>query len=133
MLAPASFILGGQQFLAAQHKDGSFVGPFLNLNGVSLTPAVPGETLTAYGIGFGAVTPLLNPGVVPAGTATLSNPRVLVGTSSAEISYAGIAPGSIGLYQFNFVVPDLPNSYYPIRFGVNFTLTTQTLYLPIVH
>ena len=133
MLAPASFLLGGQQFLAAQHKDGTFVGPFLNLNGFSLTPAVPGETLTAYGIGFGDVTPSLNPGVIPSTTATLPNSRILVGTTTVEISYAGIVPGSIGLYQFNFVVPNLPIAYYLIRFGVNFALTTQTLYLPIVY
>jgi hypothetical protein len=91
---------GGLLFLAAQHKDGTFVGPMLLLGVASLAPAIPGETLTAYGIGFGDVTPSLNPGVIPSTTATLSDPRVIVGTSSAEITYAGIVPGSIGLYQF---------------------------------
>ncbi len=133
MLAPASFQFGGQQFLAAQHKDGTFVGPVVLLNGVILTAAVPGEALTAYGIGFGDVTPSLNPGVIPSSAATLSDPRVIVGTSSAQITYAGIVPGSIGLYQFNFIVPDLPNANYPVHFGVGFALTTQTLYLPINH
>ena len=35
--------------------------------------------------------------------------QVFFGGMPAAVSYAGLAPGMIGLYQFNVTVPNVPN------------------------
>ncbi len=80
----------------------------------SSNPARPGEVVVIYCSGLGAVTPQ-----VPAGTATPLNSLTTtvntviatIGGASANVLFAGISPGSTGLYQVNAVVPTgLPNS-----------------------
>jgi uncharacterized protein (TIGR03437 family) len=69
-------------------------------------PAHPGEYLTVFCSGLGLTTP-----VVPAGQASPFAPIVAPGYISigtgAEVlfQYAGLSPGSIGLYQINFQLP----------------------------
>jgi uncharacterized protein (TIGR03437 family) len=54
------------------------------------------------------VTPLLLDGnaapLDPLAT-TIANPAVRVGDATAEVLYSGLAPGFVGLYQINFIVP----------------------------
>jgi uncharacterized protein (TIGR03437 family) len=89
--APGWFTLDGAPGgpLAAAHLDGTVVS--------ASTPARRGETLQAYGTGLGIINPALLI-AVPA-------PIVKVGTVSAEVSYAGPAPGLPGVTQVNFTVP----------------------------
>jgi uncharacterized protein (TIGR03437 family) len=48
------------------------------------------------------------------------------------VSYAGLSPQSVGLYQFNVVVPNLPaNDLTPVTFTLNGVAGTQTLYTAI--
>jgi uncharacterized protein (TIGR03437 family) len=85
-------------------------------------PALPGETITMYGTGFGAVTPALANGVpqtasplsqVVPGTSisgTLgSTPQFIGGTLPQYFpltpSYLGLAPGYVGIYQINLQIP----------------------------
>ena len=71
LLAPAGFIAGGKQYVVAVHAaTGAFVGNG-SVAGVPAAPAAAGETLTFYGIGFGAVTPTAPAGRVAEGQATL--------------------------------------------------------------
>jgi uncharacterized protein (TIGR03437 family) len=71
-------------------------------------PASAGDALVIYCTGLGAVTP-----PVPTGSAasltTLSHAAnsvtVTVGGQSAQVLFAGLAPGFVGLYQVNAVVP----------------------------
>ena len=56
ILAPASFRVGDRQFVAATHQDGSFISNGQIAN-VPASPAKPGEMITFYGVGFGAVNP----------------------------------------------------------------------------
>lgn len=80
----------------------------------SASPAQPGEVVVIYCTGLGAVTP-----PVPAGTATpldsltttVNTVTATIGGAPANVLFAGISPGSTGLYQVNAVVPTgLPNS-----------------------
>jgi uncharacterized protein (TIGR03437 family) len=74
----------------------------------AVTRANPGETVVLYGIGFGAVSPAVADGTVASGPATLVAPvQVYFDNVAAQVVYAGLVPGSIGLYQFNVVVPPL--------------------------
>jgi len=71
-------------------------------------PAAVGETLEMYGIGLGAVTPQVNAGT-PAPSSpparAIITPRVRIGNQDATVTYAGLAPGMIGIYQVNAIVP----------------------------
>ena len=86
--------------LVAQHADAGLVDVG--------RPAKPGETLTIYLVGMGATTP-----AVPSGDAApsdalakvLADVAVTVDGQPAHISYAGLTPGGVGLYQINFAVP----------------------------
>jgi uncharacterized protein (TIGR03437 family) len=132
LLAPPSFNIGGNQYVVAQFADGTYVLPAGAMPGSR--PAQPGETIVIYGIGFGSVVP-----DIPAGQiATVSNQlsaslQFLFGqTPSPQVSYAGLAPDSVGLYQFNVVVPAVPDSdLVPITFNLGDVPGTQTLYTAV--
>jgi len=83
--------------------------------GVPFQPAKPGDSITAYGIGFGAVTPAIAPGVVVGGQNSIPNLTISFGATPATLTYAGLAPGNIGLYQFNITVPQVANGDYQIN------------------
>ena len=99
LLAPASLNVNGTQYVAAFHGNSGVA--------VSTTaPAVEGETLIFYGIGFGAVKQAPVAGQLARGsTALVSSFTMTIGGSPATIQYAGLAPGLVGVYQFNVVVP----------------------------
>ena len=133
LLAPSSFKVNGRQYLAALFQDGvTFVGSPNLIPEAQFRPAAPWDTITAYGIGFGAVTPASAPGVVASGTSSIPDVLILgfFGSGWVGTTYAGLAPGSVGLYQFNFVVPNVPDGDYPIVFQVGST-KTQTAYVTV--
>jgi len=94
--------------------DGSGKGPVaaLNQDGTLNSPANPasvGDVVTVYGTGFGVTTPISQDGVTA--DVNLLNIASLVSVTvagkTAQVSYAGSAPGLIsGVSQVNFQVPD---------------------------
>jgi uncharacterized protein (TIGR03437 family) len=75
----------------------------------SSNPAQPGETLAIYATGLGAVNMAMAPGAAAPSTApfamTVNTPMVTIGGVSAYVSFSGLAPGFVGLYQLNVTVP----------------------------
>ena len=70
------------------------------------SPASRGEWLVLYANGLGPVNPSVASGAAPSGISVTVNPvSVSVGGIDAEVYYAGLAPGYVGLYQINFRVP----------------------------
>ena len=113
-------------------QDGvTFVGRPDLISGVPFRAAAPGETVTLYGIGFGSVTPASAPGVVASGTSSIPNLTVSFGVTVAQLTYAGLAPGAVGLYQFNVVVPDVADGDYPIVFQIGSTTAPQLAFLTV--
>ena len=107
LLAPASFKADGLQYIVAVHAvTGGFVNKG-NIPNLPTAPAAPGETLTLYGTGFGPVASgAAIAGMVAPGTAVISTPfDIRIGGQTATVSYAGLAPNLVGVYQFNVVVP----------------------------
>jgi uncharacterized protein (TIGR03437 family) len=133
-LAPSSFIVNGNQYLAALFSDAAtYVLPPGTLAGVNSRQAKPGETITTYGIGFGSVSPNLPVGQIEEKDNSLTAQlQVMFGSTPANLSYAGLAPSFVGLYQFDIVVPNIPNSdLVPVTFTLNGTGGIQTLYTAV--
>ena len=119
MLAPASFNIGGKQYLVALFQDGvTYVLDTGKISGVASRPAKPGDIVTTYGIGFGDVSPAIAPGVVVSQQNHIANTFAMtLGGVSVTPSYFGLAPNFVGLYQFNFTVPSVANGDQPVTFS----------------
>ena len=74
----------------------------------SSDPARPSEFLEVYMNGLGATTPSVGTGQAassnPVSVAVLQ-PTATLGGVAARVSFAGLAPGFVGLYQVNIEVP----------------------------
>jgi uncharacterized protein (TIGR03437 family) len=105
--ASPGFFTGNQagtgQIIAANVVD--------NALNTSVNPVVRGQYITLYGTGLGPVANAPADGSAATGiTPASSLPQVLLGTSKtflpdANIQYSGLAPGLVGVWQLNFLVP----------------------------
>jgi len=101
--APALFQTAAGYAIAA-HVDNSVIAPG--------SPAQAGEIIVVYACGLGRTQPNPAPGVIPQTAALiqrLSDLKVYLGGTAIDpgsILYAGLTPGSAGLYQINLVLPD---------------------------
>lgn len=112
LFAPASFAINGGKYVAALFSDGiTYALPPGALAGIPSRRAQPGDVVTLYGVGFGPVSPAIPAGqVTPQANALTSTMQVFFNQTAAQMPYAGLAPGAVGLYQFNVVVPNVPAS-----------------------
>ena len=89
--------------LAVEHQDGSPVS--------AADPPTAYETLTIYATGLGAVS-----GNFPSGAAGTSSPLATAGSTPQvniagvplTVTFAGLAPGFVGLYQINVAMASAP-------------------------
>jgi uncharacterized protein (TIGR03437 family) len=99
--APALF--QADSTIAAEHADGSLIS--------ADSPAHPGEVIVVYGTGLGRTDPTQIDGSIPRSAAPitlLKQLQVLLDGQpipAENIFYAGITPGSAGLYQVNLRLP----------------------------
>jgi uncharacterized protein (TIGR03437 family) len=132
VLATSAFNIGGKQYLVALYQDGvTYVGNSGLIAGVPFRPAKPGDQITVYGIGFGGVTPASAPGVIVTQQNAVPGLTVSFGQIPATTTYAGLAPGNIGLYQFDITVPNVPNGDYQINMSVGGVALQQAVYLTV--
>ncbi len=86
-------------------------------------PAHPGEVVMAYLTGGGLVTPagpLATGGAAPNGPSpTTLNYSISVAGQGVTQYYLGLSPGFVGLYQANFLVPQVAAGDYPLVITVN--------------
>jgi uncharacterized protein (TIGR03437 family) len=89
----------------ATHADGKPVS--------SNSPAAPGETIVLTGAGLGATdTPVADGTAAPATPAinALAKPTVTINGEDSAVTFAGLQPGAVGIYQINVTVPaDAPD------------------------
>ncbi len=137
LLAPPNYVSGnGTPYLVATFvSDAAYVldtslGASFGLNS---RPATSGDTIIAYGVGFGNVTPAISPGVIETLSNALVNPvTVSFGQTPATVSYQGLAPNFVGLYEFYITVPQgLSNGDYAITVSQNGVKLPQTFYLTV--
>jgi uncharacterized protein (TIGR03437 family) len=81
-------------------------------NNQIVTPSNPvhrGDTLTIYATGLGRTTPAVESGAA-APAEPLANvvvtPTVTLGGVPAEVTFAGLTPGQVGVYQINVIIAD---------------------------
>ncbi|MBZ5625595.1 MAG: hypothetical protein LAQ69_43910 [Acidobacteriia bacterium] len=102
-ISPAFFAFSGGPYVAAEHADGSYLGPAGLVPGEITTPARPGEVVALFGSGFGPTsTAVVSGSLVQSGTLP-TLPVVVIGGITATVQFAGLVfPGE---FQFNVVVP----------------------------
>ncbi len=132
LLAPPQFRIGNKQYVMALR--GNEVIGNGSVPGFTTRPAVPGETLTIYGVGFGPVsgnTPVAGQ-VVPASAPITGPVEFSFGDSLARIETASLVPGSVGLYKFDVVVPGgLTTGDIELKVKFNGLPLGQTLFIPV--
>ena len=79
------------------------------------------------------MTPGVDAGVMAQQGNALTTPiQIFFGDSAAEVAYAGLAPTTVGLYQFNVVVPNIAGGdAVPLRFTLGGAAGLQTLYIAV--
>jgi uncharacterized protein (TIGR03437 family) len=133
LYAPSLTNIGGNQYVWAMLPDGSLALPPGSVPGVVGREAKPGETIVMYGVGFGPVSPSIPAGQIVQESNTVAEPlQVLFAGTPGFVSYSGLAPMAIGLYQFNVIVPTIANSdTVPLVFKLGNEFGAQTLFTAV--
>jgi uncharacterized protein (TIGR03437 family) len=114
--APGFLLVGGNQYTSEFNDFVEWVLPTGASAGTNSRPARPGDFIVVWGIGFGPLKALgsingalgyLSTGTIVQGLDPLLVPvQFSIGGVPATVLYQGLAPGEIGLYQFDLVVPN---------------------------
>jgi uncharacterized protein (TIGR03437 family) len=130
--APALFLstAAGYALATHEHPEDGILSPD--------SPAHAGETIVIWAIGLGRTQPNFDVrnGIPPAAAwiEALSNLKVLLNGSPVDarlIKYAGLTPGSAGLYQINLVIPGGLDADPEIRVAIGSQTSTAGLKLAI--
>jgi uncharacterized protein (TIGR03437 family) len=109
-----------------------------NYSVISATnPATQGEIISMYLTGLGATSPVVQDGAAAPGKAPLAvitgGLAIYVGgvqVPANQIYYAGLAPTLAGLYQVNFMIPNVAAGNVGVAVQTNEGFTDM-VYLPI--
>jgi len=124
--------VGGKQYVVAQFSDLTFVGKTGLIAGLNFRPAKAGEVITIYAIGCGPVSQNVLPGEIAQGTTTLLSPLSFKFNGVAgTLAYAGLAPGQVGLYQFNVTVPTGVSGDVPLLIEAAGAAIGQTVFVTV--
>jgi uncharacterized protein (TIGR03437 family) len=127
-------VTNGSQYVVALIS-GTLTYVFPNsITGVATTRVKPGQSITLYGVGFGPQTPNTPAGQIVTQTNALPSFTASFGGVPATVTYAGLAPSYVGLYQFNITVPNIAASdTVPFTFSVNGNTGAQTMVIPVAN
>lgn len=111
------------------------IAPTAELAGPS-TPAPRGEYISIFCTGLGAVTNQPTTGAAAPGfpyALTTTTPTVTIGGVAAVVYYSGLAPGYVGLYQVNVLVPMsvTPGNAVPVVLSMG-TATSNTVTIAVM-
>jgi len=114
----------------------TYVAPPGSISGARANAGLPGQFITIYCTGLGAVqnppeTGKPAPSNPPSTLKTA--PKVTIGGLSAFVSFAGLAPGFVGLYQVNVQIPaQVPSGIaVPVKISVG-GKTSNTVNIAII-
>jgi uncharacterized protein (TIGR03437 family) len=93
----------------ASFPDGTVIAQDINYQLINAqNPAHAGDVITLYLTGMGATTPAVPTGMVSPATplaVTTVQPQVTIDGVAGEVSFSGLTPGAVGLYQINVRIP----------------------------
>jgi len=110
--APGLFAMNSQgtgQGAVLIAATGEIAAPLGSIAGRTARPVKRGEFLSIYCTGLGPVANQpVNGAASPANPlpTTMNTPAVTIGGATAPVSFSGLAPGFVALYQVNVQVPD---------------------------
>ncbi len=84
-----------------------------------------------YCTGLGAVSSPPADGAAGSGEKTIVSPAVTIGGAYAMVSFSGLAPGFVGLYQVNAAVPDGITSGNQAVTVAMYGTTSNSVLLPV--
>jgi uncharacterized protein (TIGR03437 family) len=96
-------------------------------------PAVPGQYIVLYCTGLGQVnnTPATGAPAADATSTTTAAPQLSIGGQNATVSFSGLAPGLVGVYQLNVQVPAAaPSGSQPLVLSIG-GVQSATLSIPV--
>ena len=98
---------GTNPIAAADFTTGTLAGAAGLIPGATFAPVHANDVVIAYGVGWGTTSSTDPIGTLATAAASLpaGSYSLTVGGLPANVSYAGLSPGSAGLYQINFTVP----------------------------
>jgi len=113
-----------------------------NAGYATITPDAPahaGDVVILYAVGLGAVTPATSSGelapypspIIQASWATLTVTLNGVALAPSAILYAGLSPGSAGLYQINVILPANPGADPVLQVSIGGQLSTAACQLAV--
>jgi uncharacterized protein (TIGR03437 family) len=118
-----SYNAGGEVFGAILHSNFQLAD--------TAHPAKAGETVLIYCTGLSYVKPLPKDGVAATGEPTIATPVVTIGGANAPVSFSGLAPGYVGLYQINAEIPSgLAAKNQPVTISI-LGSTSKSVLLPV--
>jgi uncharacterized protein (TIGR03437 family) len=131
-LQPAIFPFPATKYAAAVHNSsGIYAGPPGLLDGVTTTPAQPGEVIQIFGTGFGVSNPPIPTGQLFSAAAPLAGEvTAAVGNVAADVTGYLVAPG---VYQFNVTVPSVPDGDQTLVITTDGLTTQSGLWLTIAN
>jgi uncharacterized protein (TIGR03437 family) len=113
---PAFFQWGN--YAVATHQDYTYAVKNGTFAGTTTVPAAPGDVIILWATGFGPTSPSAPAGAQTPSTTTYNTATpvtVKIGTQSATVYGAALAPGYAGLYQVAIQIPaGLANGDYPV-------------------
>lgn len=129
MLTTPGFKIAGRQYVVALTSNFAFyIGRPGMLAGVSFVAPRPGDTALIYALGLGPTTPPTQAGVTASQTGNVVLPlQVKIGDVEASVPFKGLLQGSIGLYQLNVVIPNVPAGDQKIELTVDGVKNEQDL------
>ncbi len=127
------FNVGGRQHVVALTPDfATFIGNPGMLAGVAFAAAKPGDAVVLYALGCGPTSPPTPAGLLAAQNSSLALPFELrIGGVPAPVTFAGLVGATIGLYQFNIVIPPVAAGDQPIDLVVDGVGNAQNLVIAI--
>jgi uncharacterized protein (TIGR03437 family) len=112
---------------------GELAAPTGSISGRAARPAQRGEYISIYCTGLGAVTNQPASGAAAgASSTTTATPGVTIGGMPAPVTFSGLAPSFVGLYQVNVQVPDsaAPGSAVPVVLTIG-SVTSNTVTIAV--
>jgi trimeric autotransporter adhesin len=122
-VGPAAPAIFGYPFPGDPPNQGAILNALTYIAAHPATPVTAGDVLAIFCTGLGAVNSAVPdgagaPGSPPASTSAAAT--ATIGGKNAKVTFSGLSPGFVGLYQIDAIVPDgiTPSNQVPVIISI---------------